>query len=63
MSQQRDLAAKKVSGILGCIRRTVASRSREVTLPLGTGAATPGVLGPVLGSQYRRDMDILMQVQ
>jgi len=32
--QQRALAAKKASGILGCFRRSVASRSREVLLHL-----------------------------
>lgn len=33
------------------------------SLLLTTGEATPEVLGPVLGSQYRGEMDILVKAQ
>lgn len=39
--------AQKASHILGCIKRIVASRSREVTLPLCSGALNPALGSPV----------------
>jgi len=49
MSQQRALATQMANHILGCIKRNVDSRSREVILPLlHSGETPPGVLHPAL---------------
>jgi len=65
MSHQRVLAAQKANRILGCIKRSEASRLREGILPLCSALVRPHLESCIQlwSPQHKKDIELLERVQ
>ena len=65
MCQQCAITVQKTNCVLVCIKRSMASRSREVILPLCSVVLRPHVKYSIhlWSPQCRRDMDLLECIQ